>query len=210
MLNSTAISSNNNEQPFPSSLSSSSNPPSIGGQMDGEREPRNKLEFVMNKVSPYKESLSKQIKPWKEFGYIGIPDFNNPNQIRLDIMVKKVQYFQGNYLLIMLILLSVNLLRNFHALIAFTVLGAVWSYFSVKNEDITWKPMINGKEINKQQRTYIVWGLTIMVFIWFGLDILFSVLGIGAVFVGVHAILCHHNASAIQSAEESHAVLDQI
>ncbi len=183
----------------------------LSGELDGTREPKSKLEFIVQKLGPYKETLAelqKSVRPWKEFFLVRIPSESG------DTLMKKIQanlvLYQGNYVLVSLMITLLLLLRSPSSLIAFSVLGVAWSLFWTKNDDVTWKPVVFGTELSKQQRIYVMYGISAVVFFMFALDILFSVFGISLLFALVHAVLNPGRSSEQLQREEHEAVLNQI
>ena len=188
----------------------------LGGQsMDGSKEPKTRIEFILKQLGPYRDTyaqLAKGQRSWLQF-------FQKPTELgSADVVMKRVQnnlsYFQANYAMIVLLLLLFYLVRAPTTLAVFAVLGAMWVWFVAKNEDVTWRPVVNGVELSKQQRYWIMLGISAILFIYFALDIAFSVIGVGVLVVGIHAVLnpgpSAHDILASTNDEENQAVLDQI
>ena len=181
---------------------------SLSGSMDGTREPKSKLEYVAQKLGPYREQfveLQKSVRPWREFFVFRIPSESGES------LVRKIQtnlaVYQSNYVVVSLGITLLLLLRSPSSLIAFSLLAVAWSLFWTKNDDVTWKPVLFGTELSKQQRLYVMYGISAVVFFLFALDILFSVLGVSALTIILHATL---NNRPVVPADEHQAVLDQI
>ena len=183
--------------------------------MDGAKEPKNRIEFLLRQLGPYRDTyahLAKGQRSWFQF-------FQKPTELgSAEVVMKRVQtnlnYFQANYVLLVLLLLLFYLVRAPTTLAVFAILGAVWVWFLGKNEDVTWRPVVNGVELSKQQRYWIMLGVSAVLFIYFALDIAFSVIGVGVLVVGVHAVLnpgpSTHDILASNNDDETQAALDQI
>jgi hypothetical protein len=161
---------------------------SLSGSLDGTREPKSKIEFVAQKLAPYREQiaeLQKTMRPWREFFTVRVPQESG------EALIKKIQsnltLYQTNYVAVSLCLTLLLLLRSPTALIAFSLLAVVWSFFLTKNDDITWKPVVFGTELSKQQRVFLMYAVSAVVFFLFALDILFSVVGLSLLIALVHA-----------------------
>ena len=165
-------------------------PRGISGSLDGQKEPKNKLESILNLLGPYRErsqAVLKSVRSWGSFFAIGkLPESADVAGKRA---ARNLSYFQANYTVLVFILLIFFLLRSPLSLLALGLLGAGWMWFFSKNDDITWKPVVWGTELNKTQRLWAMAGLSAVVFLMFALDIIFTVAGVGGLVVGIHAIL---------------------
>ncbi|KAF4688079.1 hypothetical protein FOZ60_003194 [Perkinsus olseni] len=180
------------------------------GPMDGVREPRNKLEelkmYIMPVVARYGH-LVRLVRPWREFVQFSKPTKEGEVQKRI---TGNIQYFQANYAICVLAILSLGESWRQRWGWQETMLASagVWFVFLGKNEDPNWKPKINGMELSKTQRTFGLLAVTLLLVLIFAGGLIMSVLGISAGLTIVHAAF--NSGTQFEALDEAEQALDQI
>jgi len=137
-----------------------------------------------------KNALNAKIvlRPWlSEFAQVAKPTGFEPAQL-----VRNMNYFRWNYVIVTFAVLVMGLLMSPTALISLLMSAGGWLYFLHKNANPEWQPKIPfvNKEITAQMRMYGMGGVTSLFLIFMIGSLIFMLLGFGVVVCIGHGV-CH-------------------
>lgn len=183
-------------------------PAGLGGAMDGEIIPKNKIEEIKMMLEPLRAKYGdklQQIRPVNEFIAVSIPTKDN-YQIRV---TRNIPYFQVNYLCTFSVAFFVSILIDPTKLFFIALMAAAWFFFLKKNEEENWKVNVGGIDLGKSQRMMVM-GLITLIFTLFLLgQLVFSLVGSIGAFCVAHAV-CNHSRESIEDAEAIDPASDRI
>ncbi|XP_014241043.1 prenylated Rab acceptor protein 1 [Cimex lectularius] len=169
----------------------------------------NGLQRIVRNIPSMQEfvkTCKESIRPWTLFANTN--NFKLPPSFPrfLKRVVNNVKYFQGNYVVISLILMAYCLLASpYLLLLVIASLGGCY-ILSLRNADR--KLYIQGREVTLLQQYCLVGAISLPVYYWAGAgEAVFWVLGASCVVISVHAGL--YNIDAILNEQDQINVLIQ-
>lgn len=135
-----------------------------------------------------KSAMSAKIvlRPWlSEFAQVAKPATFEPAQL-----VRNMNYFRWNYVIVTFAVLVLGLLMSPTALLSLLMSAGGWLYFLHKNSNPEWQPKIPfvNKEITPQMRMYGMGGVTSLFLVFMIGSLIFMLLGFGVVVCVAHGV----------------------
>ncbi|KAF4655242.1 hypothetical protein FOL47_009510 [Perkinsus chesapeaki] len=157
------------------------------GQLDGSKQPVNKIEEFKVLAMPFIARITSSVtilKPWGEFMKFSKPKTSGEVSQRI---AKNLFYYQGNYGVCAVVLLLLWVLTTPSALLLCLLLVGCWLAFLGKNSDPNWSPQIGGVSLTRTQRILAMAVLSGALVLIFAGGLIVTVLSLSGVLAVTHA-----------------------